>query len=93
MSNMTNEQTDTALILEGELRRRVREVVSEVVASAVSQALDKEFNRRYETMLIEMSVKIGQMLRGIEADNRKPLWESGPEALKEVNDLTTQWGG
>ena len=36
MNEMTNEQTDTALILENELKRRVKEVAVRIVQDIVS---------------------------------------------------------
>ena len=73
---MTNEETDTALILEGELRRRVTEVMGTIVHKAVSKAMEAHFNQHKSAMLLEISVAVGKMLRGIEEDGRKPLWEN-----------------
>lgn len=73
---MTNEETDTALILEGELKRRVTEVLGTIVHKAVNKAMEAHFNQHKAAMLLEISVAVGKMLRGIEEDGRKPLWEN-----------------
>ena len=45
MNTMTNQETDTALILEGELQRRVKEVVERVVVNIVGKIIHEEFNK------------------------------------------------
>jgi hypothetical protein len=75
---MNNEQTDTALILENELKRRVSEVTYEIVRRQVKEIIDEEFVRRKNDMLLEVSLTVGKMLRLIEQEDRKPLWESTP---------------
>ena len=96
MTQMKNQETDTALILEGELKRRVREVVSKIVRMEVAEAIRKEMSHHKEQMLMEVSIKVGQMLRGIEEDGRKPLWVSGPQTMKQFglssDSLTTSEG-
>ena len=79
---MTNEETDTALILENELKRRVREVASGMVAEQVDAAIHRRFAAEKEKMLMEISIKIGQMLQTIEKEGRQPLWVTGPEAIQ-----------
>ena len=37
-------------------------------------------------MLMEVSIKVGQMLKGIEEEGRQPLWVSGPQTMKEFQD-------
>ncbi len=75
---MTNEETDTALILENELKRRVSEVAHEIVRGHVKEMIDAEFVKRKNDMLLEVSLTVGKMLRLIEQEDRKPLWESTP---------------
>ena len=84
MNQMTNEETDTALILENELKRRVREVASGIVAEQVDAAMHRRFTHEKEKMLMEISIKIGQMLQTIEKEGRQPLWVTGPEAMKSI---------
>lgn len=84
MNHITNEQTDTALILENELKRRVKEVVSGIVDMEVDAAMQRRFVAEKEKMLMEISIKIGQMLQTIEKEGRQPLWVTGPEAMKSI---------
>jgi hypothetical protein len=80
---MTNEETDTALILEAELNRRVREVVGSILDAQVKEIVQREFVRSKNNMLLEISVSVGKMLQNIEKEGREPLWVTGPEALKQ----------
>lgn len=84
--NMTNQETDTALILENELKRRVREVATTIIHQEVAVAIEREMSRRKDQMLMEVSIKVGQMLKGIEEEGRQPLWVSGPQTMKEFQD-------
>jgi len=84
--NMTNQETDTALILENELKRRVREVATTIIQQEVAAAIEREMSRRKDQMLMEVSIKVGQMLKGIEEEGRQPLWVSGPQTMKEFQD-------
>ena len=79
MNAMTNEETDTALILEGELKRRVHEVVERVVANMVGKIIQDELSKYKAAMMMEVSINVGKMLRVVDGENRKPLWESKPE--------------
>ena len=76
MSQMTNEETDTALILEGELKRRVTEILAVVVRKVVDKSVEAHFAQHKSAMMLEISVAVGKMLRSIEEDGRKPLWEN-----------------
>jgi len=79
MNEMTNQETDTALILENELKRRVREVAGELVRSVVRDVMAQELQKQKENMLLEVSLAVGKMLRVIEEEGRRPLWEATPE--------------
>lgn len=79
---MTNEETDTALILENELKRRVREVVGDILSAQVQELVQREFVKSKNNMLLEVSMTVGRMLRDIEREGRQPLWVTGPEAIK-----------
>ena len=81
---MTNQETDTALILENELKRRVKEVVSTIVNLEVDSAITRRLGMEKEKMMMEISIKIGQMLQTIEKEGREPLWVTGPEAVKSI---------
>lgn len=94
MNQMTNEETDTALILENELKRRVSEVVRAELARTVHQMVKQELGKYKAEMMTEIMVGVGKTLRVIENEGRKPLWESKPEdfGLTE-NDLNTHMLG
>lgn len=79
MTAMTNQETDTALILENELRRRVHAVVHEVVHKAVKASMDELFAQQKAAMLMEISIAVGKMLRLVEEEGRAPLWETDME--------------
>jgi hypothetical protein len=76
---MTNEETDAALILENELKRRVNEVVERVVINIVGKVIHEELNKYKSEMMLEVALSVGKMLRVVENEGRKPLWESTPE--------------
>ena len=76
---MTNQETDTALILENELKRRVHAVVHEVVHREVKARMDELFVQQKADMLLEISLAVGKMLRMIEKEGRTPLWETNME--------------
>jgi len=76
---MTNQETDTALILENELRRRVNEVVERVVVNIVGKVIREHLDKYKAEMLMEVSLSVGKMLHVIEKEGRKPLWEATPE--------------
>lgn len=103
MNEMTNQETDTALILENELKRRVKEVVRQVAHEIVRKEMREEFAKQKETMLMEVSITVGKHLRLIENEGRKPLWEATPEEFgltqqdlnthmlgKEINDAVRE---
>ena len=79
MNQMTNQETDTALILENELKRRVAEVVEKVVVNMVGKIIHQELNKYKTEMMLEISIAVGKSLQAIEREGRKPLWEATPE--------------
>lgn len=82
MSQMTNEETDTALILENELKRRVKEVVERIVVNMVGKIIHDELNKYKSEMMLEVAISVGRMLRSIDQEGRKPLWEN--DAISEI---------
>ena len=76
MTQMTNQETDTALILEGELKRRVREIVEPLVVDMVRRIIREELSKNKAEMMLEVAVSVGKMLRVVEQEGRKPLWEN-----------------
>jgi hypothetical protein len=79
MNAMTNQETDTALILENELQRRVKQVLAGVVHEVVKQVMEKQFALQKEAMLMEVALSVGKMFKVMEQEGRKPLWEATPE--------------
>lgn len=77
--SMTNQETDTALILENELQRRVSEVTRGIVEKEIRKEVRRLFLEQKDSMLMEVSVALGKMLSVIEKEGRKPLWEATPE--------------
>ena len=75
---MPNDEVDTALILEGELKRRVSQIVEKVVVNMVGKIIHQELNKYKAEMLMEVSINVGKMLKMIENEGRKPLWEATP---------------
>ena len=76
MAQMTNQETDTALILEGELKRRVKESVEPLVVDMVRRIIREELSKNKAEMMLEVAVSVGKMLRVVEQEGRKPLWEN-----------------
>jgi hypothetical protein len=79
--SMTNQEADTALILENELRRRVKAVMQEVVGPLIKEEVRKLFVEQKDSMLMEVSIAVGKSLRVIENEGRTPLWETDMAAL------------
>ena len=86
MTKMTNEETDTALILEGELKRRVTEILGQVVHKVVRESMERQFADQKANMLMEISLSVGKMLRAIEEEGRNPLWEATPAEFGLTRD-------
>jgi len=76
---MTNQETDTALILENELQRRTKEVVERVVVNIVGKIIHEELNKYKTEMMMEVALSVGKMFKVMEQEGRKPLWEATPE--------------
>jgi hypothetical protein len=82
MNQMTNQETDTALILEGELKRRVREIVEPLVVDMVRRIIREELSKYKAEMMLEVAISVGRMLRLVDQEGRKPLWEN--DAISEI---------
>lgn len=76
---MPNDEVDTAIILEGEIKRRVAEVVEKVVVNTVGKIIHEEMNKYKAEMLMEVCLAVGKTMQVIENEGRKPLWEAKPE--------------
>ena len=83
---MPNDEIDTAIILEGEIKRRVEQIVEKVVVNMVGKIIHEELNKYKAEMLMEVSINVGKMLRVVENEGRKPLWESTPEEFGLTRD-------
>jgi hypothetical protein len=83
---MTNEETDTALILEGELKRRVTEVLGQIVHNVVRREMQTQFAEQKSNMLMEISIAVGKMMRVMEEEGRNPLWEATPAEFGLTRD-------
>jgi hypothetical protein len=84
MNAMTDQETDTALILENELQRRVSGIVERVVVNMVGKIIQQELNKYKTEMMMEVSIAIGKSLQVIENEGRKPLWEATPEEFTHL---------
>lgn len=94
MNAMTNQETDTALILENELKRRVEEVVRKLIKPIIIEEVRKIFIAQKDSMLMEVSITVGKTLQVIENEGRKPLWEATPEEFGLTReDLNTHMLG
>ena len=82
---MTNQETDTALILENELKRRVKEVLGTIVHQVVREKMDEAFAAQKANMMLEVSIAVGKMLRVVEEEGRNPLWETDLEVPTSHN--------
>jgi hypothetical protein len=82
MNQMTNQETDTALILEGELKRRVKEILEPLVADMARRIIREELNKYKSEMMLEVAISVGRMLRLVDQEGRKPLWEN--DAISEI---------
>ncbi len=76
---MENVEIDSAILLEGEIRRRVQEIVRSEVERAVVNLIGKVIQDEKERMMMEISIAVGRSLRLAGERGRKPLWESTPE--------------
>ena len=85
---------DSMLLLEGKLQERVNKLignnVERTVINIIGRQIQEAIKREKEEMLLEIAIKVGQMLKAVEKDERRPLWESTPEEFKLTHaDLNT----
>ena len=84
---MENQQNiDSMLLLEGKLQERVNKLIGHTVERTIVNIIGKQIQeaikREKDEMLLEIAIKVGQMLKNVEKDERRPLWESTPEEFK-----------
>ena len=95
---LTKEAIDAAIILENKVNERVEKEVTRVINRELSKLIafevDKAFMAYKNSMMMEISVTVGKIMRHTEEENRKPLWESTPEELGlDPADLNTHMLG
>ena len=76
---MENVEIDSALLLENELKRRVKELVEGEVERAVVNQIGKVIAAERDKMLMEISITLGKIMHHAESREIRPLWESKPE--------------
>jgi hypothetical protein len=84
---MTNEETDTALILENELKRRVKEAIQQVVGPIIREEVRKIFVEQKDSMLMEVSISVGKTLRGRKNESRKLPCDETPEEFGLTSEM------
>ena len=104
MSDTTLEQqSDQAIVLEGAVKKRVRDAVVEVFtgydteidnkiakkfSSVVKQAVEAAIKREKEKMMMEIAVQVGKIIGDAARDeDRRPLWESTPEEFGFTKEM------
>ena len=91
MSEITNTETDTALLLENELKRRVKEVTRAEMAAVVHEVIAEKFNAKKAEIMTEIMLAVGKALHMIDKEERRPLWEAKPEDFNlTAKDMETQ---
>jgi hypothetical protein len=82
---------DSMLLLEGKLQERVDKLITDNVTKTVINIIGKQvyeaINREKAQLMMEISIQIGHMLKSLEGEKRKPLWEYTPEELKIPEDV------
>ena len=88
---LTNEAVNSAILLEGRVNERVEKEVNRILDRQISKltVCMRYSLAKLDSMMMEISVTIGKIMRNTEEENRKPLWASTPEELglthKELN--------
>jgi len=85
---------DSMLLLEGKLQERVNNLIGKnverTVINIIGRQIQEAVQREKEEMMLEIAIKVGQMLKVVDKDERRPLWESTPEEFKLTDaDLNT----
>jgi hypothetical protein len=82
---LTKEAVDSAILLEGRVNERVEKEVNRILDRQISKLVTLEVNKAFEqyknSMMMEISITVGKIMRHTEEENRKPLWASTPEEL------------
>ena len=80
------EQVDMAIILEGRIKERVKEILEPMVERTVVNIIGKELARQWaeqkQNMMTEICITVGKVIgEAARNEDRRPLWESTPEEL------------
>ena len=54
----------------------MREIVEPLVVDMVRRIIREELSKNKAEMMLEVAVSVGKMLRVVEQEGRKPLWEN-----------------
>jgi len=80
MEEFDQAAVDSALILEGEMKKRVETLVSKALSKDLPTYIKAEmvrlFGEQKERMLMEIAIMVGKTIKLAEDENRKPLWET-----------------
>lgn len=76
---LNQESVDAAIILENKIKERVQEIVVYEINKTVVNIIGKVFKQQQEAMMMEIAIKLGQIMRTTEKEHRRPLWDSKPE--------------
>jgi hypothetical protein len=80
---LTQEAVDAAIILENRVNERIEKEVHRVISRELSKLIahevDKAFMAYKDSMMMDISITVGKIMRHTEEENRKPLWASTPE--------------
>lgn len=88
MEELDQAAIDSAIILENRIQERVHAIVRQEIDKVVVNVIGKVFKQQQEAMMMEIAIKVGQILRETDREQRKPLWDSKPEDFgMTANDL------
>ena len=76
---MENKEIDAALLLENELKRRVKEIVTAQIEEALVKHVGGIIRQEKESLIFEIATGVGKIIRLAEEEGRKPLWQTTPE--------------
>jgi hypothetical protein len=76
---METQAIDSALLLEGELKRRVKEIVTAQIEEALVKHVGGIIRQEKEALIFEIATGVGKIIRLAEEEGRKPLWQTTPE--------------
>ena len=76
---METQAIDSALLLENELKRRVKEIVTAQIEEALVKHVGGIIRQEKEALIFEIATGVGKIIRLAEEEGRKPLWQTTPE--------------